>query len=103
MKLTTVMHWLTIELSDVHAVGTFPYLIPILPEIFELREMNDNNEMQAIAGRLLAWITSITPAFQLVEPLMMQLISILQHSTVSRASDIADISPGARRCTACQC
>lgn len=45
--------------------------------------MNDNNEMQAIAGRLLAWITSITPAFQLVEPLMMQLISILQNSTVS--------------------
>ncbi|BEI84863.1 hypothetical protein CcaverHIS002_0502640 [Cutaneotrichosporon cavernicola] len=79
----TMMHWLTIELSDVHAVGTFPYLIPILPEIFELREMNDNNEMQAIAGRLLAWTTSITPAFQLVEPLIMQLISILQHSTVS--------------------
>lgn len=79
----TLMHWLGIELSDVHAVGTFPYLIPILPDIFELREMNDNTEMQAIAGRLLAWITSITPAFQLIEPLIEQLISILQNSEVS--------------------
>jgi proteasome activator subunit 4 len=53
------------------------------PEIFELREMNDNPEMQGIAGRLLAWITSITPSFELVDPLMQQLISILQDSTVS--------------------
>lgn len=53
------------------------------PEIFELREMNDNIEMQGIAGRLLAWITSITPSYELVEPLMRQLISILEHSTVS--------------------
>lgn len=45
--------------------------------------MNDNPEMQGIAGRLLAWITSITPSFELVDPLMQQLISILQDSTVS--------------------
>lgn len=45
--------------------------------------MNDNTEMQGIAGRLLAWITSITPAFVLVEPLVKQLIGILQNSTVS--------------------
>jgi proteasome activator subunit 4 len=53
------------------------------PANFELREMNDNPEMQGIAGRLLAWITSITPSFELVDPLMQQLISILQDSTVS--------------------
>ncbi|WOO84927.1 Autophagy-related protein 22 [Vanrija pseudolonga] len=77
----TLMHLLSIELSDVHAVSAFPYIIPILPDIFELREMNDNTEMQGIAGRLLAWITSITPAFVLVEPLVKQLIGILQNST----------------------
>lgn len=77
----TLMHWLAIELSDVHSVGTYPYLVPILPEIFDLREMNDNIEMQSNAGRLLALITSITPAFSLIEPLMYQLISILQNST----------------------
>lgn len=80
---TTLIHWLATELVDVHAVGTMPYIVPILPKIFEFREMNDNTSMQQNAGRLLAMITSITPAFQLVEPLMEQLISILHNSEVS--------------------
>ncbi|KAL7421289.1 Proteasome activator BLM10 [Cryptotrichosporon argae] len=77
----TLMHWLGTELADVHAVATIPYVVPILREIFELREMNDNIELQSVTGRLLAWITSITPAVQLVEPLIGTLVDILQHST----------------------
>lgn len=97
------MHWLTVGVTDSHAVATFPYLIPLLPELFKVREMNDNREMQAIAGRLLAWVPSITPAFQLIEPLIQQLIRTLQETTVSFHSQIMlTSSPGAPRCTASQ-
>ncbi|WVR08974.1 hypothetical protein IAU60_006033 [Kwoniella sp. DSM 27419] len=77
----TVLSWLSVELADVHAVATIPYIIPILPAIFELRELNDNTDLQKTAGLLLAVITSITPALELIEPLMDALISILQNST----------------------
>nr|ODN78210.1 proteasome activator subunit 4 [Cryptococcus depauperatus CBS 7841] len=81
LTATTLILWLTVELSDVHAVSAFPYVIPILPQIFELRELHDNIELQRNCGRLLAMITGITPALDLVEPLMASLISILQAST----------------------
>lgn len=54
------------------------------PEIFELRELNDNADLQRTAGRLLAMVTSVTPALDLIEPLMTTLIDVLQNSTVSR-------------------
>lgn len=76
------------------------------PAIFELRDLNDNLDLQRVAGRLLAMITSITPSLDLIDPLMSALISILQDSKVSsdelgrpRAYD----SLGEPRCTVCQC
>lgn len=45
--------------------------------------MNDNPDLQRMAGRMLALITSITPALELIEPLMAALISILESSSVS--------------------
>lgn len=53
------------------------------PQIFELRELNDNIDLQRNCGRLLAMITSITPALDLIDPLMSALINILQESSVS--------------------
>jgi len=53
------------------------------PEIFALRDMNDNQDLQRISGRLLAMITSITPSLELIEPLMDALMSILQSAEVS--------------------
>ncbi|WRT69165.1 uncharacterized protein IL334_006149 [Kwoniella shivajii] len=77
----TTLGWLAVEFTDVHAVATFPYIISILPDIFELRDLNDNTELQRTAGGLLAMITSSSPATTLVEPLMGTLLSILQDST----------------------
>ncbi|WVQ73567.1 hypothetical protein IAR50_003145 [Cryptococcus sp. DSM 104548] len=77
----TALLWMIVELSDVRAGSAFPYIIPILPQIFELREMNDNLELQRTCGRLLAMITSITPALTLIEPLIAKLVQILQDST----------------------
>lgn len=62
------------------------------PEIFELRDLNDNPDLQRTSGRLLAMITSITPSFDLIDPLMSALISILQKSPVR--AKLAMPSPG---------
>lgn len=52
------------------------------PEIFELRDLNDNPDLQRTAMRLLTMVTAITPSFDLLEPLMDSLISILQNAEV---------------------
>lgn len=52
------------------------------PEIFELRDMNDNQDLQRISGRLLAMVTSITPSLELIEHLMDALMSILKTAEV---------------------
>ncbi|WVQ81077.1 hypothetical protein IAT38_003199 [Cryptococcus sp. DSM 104549] len=77
----SVLAWLTVELSDVHGVAAFPYIIPVLPEIFALRELNDNIELAKMAGKLLVMITSITPALDLIDPLISRLTDILQSSS----------------------
>lgn len=53
------------------------------PEVFELRDLNDNPDLQRNSGRLLAMITSITPSLDLIEPLITVLVNILQESGVS--------------------
>jgi hypothetical protein len=52
------------------------------PEIFDLRDLNDNKDLQRISGRLLAMVTSITPSLELIEPLMDALMSILKNAEV---------------------
>lgn len=55
----------------------------VSPAIFELRDLNDNLDLQRVAGRLLAMITGITPSLDLIDPLMSALVSILKDSAVS--------------------
>jgi proteasome activator subunit 4 len=68
--------------------------------------MNDNPELQATSGRLLAMITSITPSLRLVEPLMNVLISILEDAEVSfslaGSGHVLINSPGRQRSIVCQ-
>jgi proteasome activator subunit 4 len=45
--------------------------------------MNDNPALQASSGHLLAMITSVTPSLRLVEPLLNQLITVLETAEVS--------------------
>lgn len=118
------LSWLIVELSDVHAAGAFPYIIPILcvrsiqscdsdsihyrPDVFELRDLNDNPDLQKTCGRLLAMITSITPSMDLIEPLMNTLTSIIKDSPVRHQPtprDMTDMwrSHGEQGCTACLC
>lgn len=80
--LIPVMHWMAIQVSDFHAPASFPHMMNLMSELFKMREMKENYDMMYQANRLLAWITSLTPPFELVEPLMMQLINILQETTV---------------------
>ena len=72
------------------------------PAIFELRDLNDNEELQRAATRLLGMTTSITPSLDLIEPLMASLIDIMQKSTVSQNSGgRADNSHGEPESTPC--
>lgn len=51
-----------------------------------MRDLSDHLDLQRTAGKLLALVTSITPALDLIDPLMAGLISILQDSVVRRIS-----------------
>lgn len=75
------------------------------PAIFELRDLNDNLDLQRVAGRLLAMITGITPSLDLIDPLMTALTSILKDSAVSLNHDhrmSSFFSRGGQRCTVCR-
>ncbi|KAK4685506.1 proteasome activator subunit 4, partial [Tremellales sp. Uapishka_1] len=76
----TTLTWLALELQDVHSVSAFPYIIPMLPVLFEMRELNDNHDLQNRANGVLVQITSITPSLDLIPTLMEGLISVLQET-----------------------
>lgn len=76
----TIVTWLTTELGVPRATCAFAYVLPMLPSIFEMRDMNDNPTLQKWCAALLGVMPSVTPPLELLDPLMDALIHTLETS-----------------------
>ncbi|KAF8807238.1 hypothetical protein BYT27DRAFT_7232792 [Phlegmacium glaucopus] len=66
----TVCKWLYQSLHDLHAISTFDYILPLMPELFRFTEVNDNNDLATRASMLLVRMCGVTPPVPLVNPLL---------------------------------
>ncbi|CAA7258799.1 unnamed protein product [Cyclocybe aegerita] len=76
----TVCKWLYQALHDLHAISTFDYILPLMPELFRFTEVNDNNDLAARASVLLVRMCGVTPPVSLIYPILDAIFEAIQNS-----------------------
>ncbi|EFI28576.1 membrane protein [Coprinopsis cinerea okayama7 len=76
----TVCKWLYQSIHDLHAVSTFDYILPLMPEIFRFTEVNDNKELAIRANSLLVRMCGVSPPVPLINPILGAIFDAIQSS-----------------------
>ncbi|RDB28522.1 Proteasome activator complex subunit 4 [Hypsizygus marmoreus] len=76
----TVCKWLFQSVHDVHAISTFDYILPLMPEIFRFTELHDNEELASRASTLMVRMCGVTPPLALVNPILDAIFDAIQNS-----------------------
>jgi len=66
----TICKWLYQSLHDLHAISTFDYILPLMPELFRFTELSDNNDLATHASTLLVRMCGVMPPVPLVNPIL---------------------------------
>ncbi|KAG8905939.1 hypothetical protein FRB99_007944 [Tulasnella sp. 403] len=76
----TLLQWIWGTAHSVQAPSIFPYVMPLLPEIFKMAELNDSSELQLYSGAVLNVLSSIAPPQEFVEGIIDKLIDAVKTS-----------------------
>lgn len=69
-------------LTDLNGASAFALVLPLLPEIFQMRELRDSPELQKQSATVLSLVASISPPLGSVRPLLGVLLETLQNHKV---------------------
>lgn len=76
----TICKWLYQSIHDLHAVSTFDYILPLMPELFRFTEVNDNKELVNRANNLLIRMCGVSPPMALINPILGVIFDAVQKS-----------------------
>ncbi|KAF8971515.1 hypothetical protein BDZ97DRAFT_1913988 [Flammula alnicola] len=82
----TICKWLYQSLHDLHAISTFDYILPLMPELFHFTEVNDNNNLASRASSLLVRMCGVTPPVPLINPILDAIFEAIQNSPAKGTS-----------------
>lgn len=81
MPYLKVLCWLHETLIHWRLSGTLPYIIPFLPKLFVMQEMNDDQDLQVMATRVLNLVAQLSYPPSMLPDLIDQFLTILTTST----------------------
>ncbi|KAG8953343.1 hypothetical protein FRC04_002753 [Tulasnella sp. 424] len=76
----TLLQWVWGTAHSGRASSVFPYVMPLLPEIFKMAELNDSSELQLYSSAVLIVLSTISPPREYVEPIIDNLIGAVKSS-----------------------
>ncbi|KAH8919753.1 hypothetical protein BT69DRAFT_1352911 [Atractiella rhizophila] len=76
----TILNWLFQGLHDFRFAILLPYVLKLLPELFRMQEILDNDELVSMAGNVLGSISTLEFPQHVVRPLFKQLLEIIATS-----------------------
>ncbi|RXW16590.1 hypothetical protein EST38_g9267 [Candolleomyces aberdarensis] len=76
----TICKWLYRSIHDLHAISTFDYILPLMPELFRFTEVNDNKELVNRASNLLVRMCGVSPPVPLINPILDAIFEAIQTS-----------------------
>ncbi|OAD04967.1 hypothetical protein MUCCIDRAFT_139775 [Mucor lusitanicus CBS 277.49] len=77
----TVLCWLHEAMNYWNVSGTLPYIVPMLPKIFAMQEINDDQDLQAMATRVLNLTAQVNYPSSMLPTLIDEFVKILTTST----------------------
>lgn len=78
----TILRWLSASFAGIHAQSAFTNVLPLMPEVLQMREMVDGGELYKQAALLLVLMTATNPPVDMVDPLMRVILDIVTTSKV---------------------
>ncbi|PAV21860.1 ARM repeat-containing [Pyrrhoderma noxium] len=78
-----LLNWLWTLSFNLEASLAFPYVIPLLPDVIKMTELNDNPELSAFSSGLLLLLSSTTPPREYIGLILDEMITSVR-STSSR-------------------
>ncbi|CAG8478849.1 9710_t:CDS:10, partial [Acaulospora colombiana] len=76
----TVLSWLYDALTIWQASGTYPLFIPLLPSVFLMQDVNDDQDLQSLATHVLNIIASFAYPPDMVPPMVKRFVEILTET-----------------------
>ncbi|KAG9009627.1 hypothetical protein FRB90_008255, partial [Tulasnella sp. 427] len=76
----TLLQWIWGAAHSIRASSVSPYVMPLLPEIFKMAELNDSSELQLYSSAVLIVLSAISPPHEYVEPIIDNLIDAVKSS-----------------------
>ncbi|TFK30307.1 hypothetical protein FA15DRAFT_662249 [Coprinopsis marcescibilis] len=76
----TICKWLYQSIHDLHAISSFDYILPLMPELFRFTEVNDDKELSNRANALLVRMCGVSPPVVLINPILSAIFDAIQSS-----------------------
>ncbi|KAJ1310179.1 hypothetical protein OPQ81_006923 [Rhizoctonia solani] len=80
----TVLQWIWSAGHGAAAPSIFPYVMPLLPEMFQMSNLNDSSELMMYSNAVLYLLSAVTPPLDYVEPIVNELIQAITSSPLWR-------------------
>ncbi|KAH8835430.1 hypothetical protein DL96DRAFT_1675460 [Flagelloscypha sp. PMI_526] len=64
-----------------HAIKIFPYIVPMMPEILRMAELNDSQDLQTFSMGVLHVLSAVTPPQEIIETVIENFVNAIQSST----------------------
>ncbi|CEL52206.1 Proteasome activator complex subunit 4 OS=Xenopus laevis GN=psme4 PE=2 SV=1 [Rhizoctonia solani AG-1 IB] len=80
----TVLQWIWSAGHAADAPSIFPYVMPLLPEMFQMSNLNDSSELMMYSNAVLYLLSAVTPPLDYIEPIVNELIHAITSSPLWR-------------------
>ncbi|KAI9483082.1 MAG: hypothetical protein EXX96DRAFT_599664 [Benjaminiella poitrasii] len=77
----TILCWLHEAFSHSSVSGTLPYITPLFPKLFTMQEINDDQDLQLMAGRVLSLAARVNYPPSMLPTLVDEFLTTLTTST----------------------
>ncbi|TFK41322.1 hypothetical protein BDQ12DRAFT_768249 [Crucibulum laeve] len=77
----TLLQWIWVSAHGPHACLIFPYIVPMMPEILRMSELNDSPEMQAYSSGVLYILSAVVPPVEYIEAIVENFVTAIKSST----------------------
>ena len=74
------------SMTDLNGASAFAVVLPLLSEIFQMRELRDSPELQKQSAAVLSLVATISPPLETVRPMLCVLLETLQNHKVRTRS-----------------
>ena len=77
----TVLTWIWASANDHRISAVYPFVRQLIPELFSMQELNDNEELRSTARSVLASLAGLPYPAPLVRPIFSTFITLLRTSS----------------------